>query len=305
MPASFGGLCSVHRFDILVRHWRTGNSVVCIPPSRGLRDDPRCPRLGAVFSLAGKSVLVTGGSKGIGRGIAAVFAEAGANVAVAARSAADLTVAVSALDGIGEAKVIGVIADVGDPESCRAMAAEVVDTLGGIDVLCANAGIFPEAPLATMTPQELGEVLDVNVKGTVFTVQACLQPLIASGRGRVILTSSITGPITGFPRWSHYGASKAAQLGFMRTAAIELAPHAITVNAIMPGNILTEGLAELGEDYLCGMAKAIPAGALGTPADIGHLAAFLATDEAGYITGQAIAVDGGQVLPESPDAVTP
>jgi 3-oxoacyl-[acyl-carrier protein] reductase len=258
-----------------------------------------------MFSLAGKSVVVTGGSKGIGRGIAAVFAAAGANVAVAARSVADLDATVTVLDGVGDGKVIGVASDVSDPESCTAMAAEVVDTFGGIDVLCANAGIFPEAPLATMTPQQLAEVLDVNVKGTFFAVQACLQSLIDSGRGRVILTSSITGPITGFPRWSHYGASKAAQLGFMRTAAIELAPHAITVNAIMPGNILTEGLADLGEDYLAGMARAIPAGALGTPADIGHLAAFLATDEAGYITGQAIAVDGGQVLPESPDAVTP
>ena len=111
--------------------------------------------------------------------------------------------------------------------------------------------------------------------------------------------------MSGFPGWTHYGASKAAQLGFMRTAAIELAPHAITVNAILPGNILTEGLAEMGEDYIAGMTRAIPAGALGKPADIGYLAAFLASDEAGYITGQAIAVDGGQVLPESPDAVTP
>lgn len=249
--------------------------------------------------------MVTGGSKGIGRGIATVFAEAGANVAVAARSVADLDAAVTTLDSIGDGKVLGVACDVSDPDSCTAMAAEVARTFGGVDVLCANAGIYPEAPLATMTPQDLAEVLDVNVKGTVFAVQACLPSLINSGRGRVILTSSITGPITGFPRWSHYGASKAAQLGFMRTAAIELAPHAITVNAIMPGNILTEGLADLGDDYLAGMTRAIPAGALGTPADIGHLAAFLATDEAGYITGQAIAVDGGQVLPESPAAVTP
>ena len=258
-----------------------------------------------MFSLVGKSVVVTGGSKGIGRGIATVFAEAGANVAVAARSVADVDAAVTALGAIGDGKVLGVTCDVRDPDSCTAMATEAVRAFGGIDVLCANAGIFPEAPLATMTPQELAEVLDVNVKGTVFAVQACLPSLINSGRGRVILTSSITGPITGFPRWSHYGASKAAQLGFMRTAAIELAPHAITVNAIMPGNILTEGLADMGDDYLAGMTRAIPAGVLGTPADIGHLAAFLASDEAGYITGQAIAVDGGQVLPESPDAVTP
>lgn len=258
-----------------------------------------------MFSVADKSVLVTGGSKGIGLGIATVFATAGAHVAVAARSRSDLDSAVARLDGLGSGKVIGVEADVSDRDSCTAMAGAVADAFGGIDVLCANAGIFPEAPLRTMTPDQLSQVLDVNVKGTVYSVQACLDALIASGRGRIVVTSSITGPITGFPGWTHYGASKAAQLGFMRTAAIELAPHKITVNAVLPGNILTEGLQDLGEDYLAGMAKAIPAGALGTPADIGYTAAFLASDEAGYLTGQAIAVDGGQVLPESPDAVVP
>jgi 3-oxoacyl-[acyl-carrier protein] reductase len=258
-----------------------------------------------MFSVAGKSVLVTGGSKGIGRGIASVFAAGGAHVAVGARSRADLDSAVAALDGLGAGKVIGVTVDVSDRESCTTMAQTVVEAFGGLDVLCANAGIFPDAPLQSMTPEQLTEVLDVNVKGTVYSVQACLDALIASGRGRVVLTSSITGPITGFPGWSHYGASKAAQLGFMRTAAIELAPHKITVNAVLPGNILTEGLADLGDDYIAGMARAIPAGALGTPEDIGYAAAFLASDEAGYITGQAIAVDGGQVLPESPDAVSP
>jgi 3-oxoacyl-[acyl-carrier protein] reductase len=257
-----------------------------------------------MFSLAGKSVLVTGGTKGIGRGIASVFATAGAHVAVAARSRADIDAAVAALDGLGTGKVIGVAADVSNRDSCTAMAEAVVGAFGGLDVLCANAGIFPEAPLRTMTPDQLAEVLDVNVKGNIYSVQACLDALIASGRGRIVLTSSITGPITGFPGWSHYGASKAAQLGFMRTAAIELAPHRITVNAVLPGNILTEGLADLGDDYLAGMARAIPAGSLGAPEDIGYAAAFLASDEASYITGQAIAVDGGQVLPESPDAVT-
>ena len=258
-----------------------------------------------MFSLAGRSVLVTGGSKGIGRGIASVFAMADANVAIGARSQTAIDPAVAALEGLGTGKVIGVAVDVSDRDSCTAMAEAVVAAFGGLDVLCANAGIFPDAPLQTMTPDQLTDVLDVNVKGTVYSVQACLAALIASGRGRIVLTSSITGPITGFPGWSHYGASKAAQLGFMRTAAIELAPHKITVNAVLPGNILTEGLADLGDDYLAGMAKAIPAGALGTPEDIGYAAAFLASDEAGYITGQAIAIDGGQVLPESPDAVAP
>ncbi len=121
----------------------------------------------------------------------------------------------------------------------------------------------------------------------------------ASRDGRVIVTSSITGPITGYPGWSHYGASKAAQLGFIRTAAMELAPKQITINAVLPGNIVTEGLADMGQEYLDSMASAIPAGRLGTVADIGNAALFFATDEAAYITGQTLVVDGGQVLPES------
>ncbi|MGV9799635.1 3-oxoacyl-ACP reductase FabG [Mycobacterium sp. NPDC003449] len=256
-----------------------------------------------MFELQQRSVLVTGGSKGIGRGIATVFAKAGANVAVAARASADVESCVADLDGLGAGKVIGVQVDVSDRTSCDAMAAAVLDAFGGVDVVCANAGVFPDATLATMTPEQLNEIFAINVNGTFFAVQSCLDALTASGSGRVILTSSITGPITGFPGWSHYGATKAAQLGFMRTAAIELAPHKITVNAILPGNIMSEGLVDMGEDYIAGMARAIPAGALGTPEDIGHLAAFLATREAGYITGQAIAVDGGQVLPESLDAL--
>ncbi|MFN3005841.1 3-oxoacyl-ACP reductase FabG [Mycolicibacterium wolinskyi] len=256
-----------------------------------------------MFDLENRSVLVTGGSKGIGRGIATVFARAGANVAVAARSSTHLDECVADLDSLGSGKVIGVVTDVSDRKACDELAAAALEAFGGLDVVCANAGIFPDAPLATMTPEQLTEIFAVNVNGTFFAVQACLDALIASGSGRVILTSSITGPITGYPGWSHYGATKSAQLGFMRTAAIELAPHKITVNAILPGNIMSEGMIENGEEYIASMAKSIPAGALGTPEDIGHLAAFLATKEAGYITGQAIAVDGGQVLPESLDAI--
>ncbi len=170
-------------------------------------------------------------------------------------------------------------------------------------MLCANAGIFPDARLADLTEEDIDRVLGTNLKGTILSVQACLPLLAASGHGRVILVSSITGPVTGYPGWTHYGASKAGQLGFMRTAAIELAGDGITVNAVLPGNIATEGLATLGEDYVSGMTAAIPMRRLGTVEEIGHTALFLATDEAGYITGQTIVVDGGQVLPESPEAV--
>ena len=118
-----------------------------------------------------------------------------------------------------------------------------------------------------------------------------------------MLTSSITGPVTGFPGWAHYGATKAGMLGFMRTAALEFARHGVTVNAVLPGNIRTEGLTGLGEEYLRRMERSIPLGVLGEPEDVGHAALFLASNEARFITGQTLIVDGGQTLPESLDAL--
>jgi 3-oxoacyl-[acyl-carrier protein] reductase len=243
--------------------------------------------------LTGRTVLVTGGTKGIGKGIAGVFARAGANVVVAGR---DHERGESAAADLGGAYVA---ADVSRAADCERMAAETVERFGGIDVLCANAGVFPDTKLADMTEADIDGIFATNVKGTMLSVKACLPALERSGHGRVVVTSSITGPITGFPGWSHYGATKAAQLGFVRTAAIELAGRGITINAVMPGNIETEGLAELGPEYRQQMEASIPQGKLGRVEDIGNAALFLATDEASYITGQTIVVDGGQVLSES------
>jgi 3-oxoacyl-[acyl-carrier protein] reductase len=170
-------------------------------------------------------------------------------------------------------------------------------------VLCANAGIFPQAKLEDMKPELWDEVMSTNLKGTFLSVQACVPYLKKSDQGRIVLTSSITGPITGFPGWTHYGATKAGQLGFMRTASIELAKYGITVNAVLRGNIVTEGLQGLGDEYLKAMAAAIPLKRLGDVEDIGNADLFLASKEAGYITGQTIVVDGGQTLPESLDAL--
>ena len=136
------------------------------------------------------------------------------------------------------------------PADMAAMAAAAVERHGGLDILCANAGIFPMAKLADMTTDDWDQVMGTNLKGMFLAVQACLPALQRSGRGRVVVTSSITGPITGLPGWSHYGASKAGQLGFVRTAAIELARHQVTINAVLPGNVMTEGLVDLGQDYL-------------------------------------------------------
>lgn len=254
-------------------------------------------------SLKGRSVVVTGGSKGIGKGIARVFVREGANVLIAARDEATLQAAASELAAEGDGRVETVVADVAKVEDCRRLADTAQELFGGIDVLCANAGVFPDKPFADLTEEDVDAVFACNVKGTMFSVQACMPALEASGRGRVVLTSSITGPITGYPGWAHYGASKAAQLGFLKTAAIELAPKKITINAVMPGNIATEGLDEMGEDYIRGMEATIPQHRLGAVEDIGHAALFFASDEAGYVTGQTLVVDGGQVLPESPAAL--
>ena len=254
-------------------------------------------------TLEGRTVVVTGGSKGIGKGIARVFARAGANVLVAARDKTTLEAAAEELGAGAPGRVESVVADVAEVDGCRQIADTALELFGGIDVLCANAGVFPDKPFIELSEADVDAVFACNVKGTMFSVQACVPALESSGRGRVVLTSSITGPITGYPGWSHYGASKAAQLGFLRTVAIELAPKRITVNAVLPGNIATEGLADMGPDYIQGMEAAIPQHRLGSVEDIGNAALFFASDEAGYITGQTLVVDGGQVLPESPAAL--
>lgn len=251
-------------------------------------------------SLQGKSVVVTGGSKGIGKGIARVFAQAGAKVAIMARH---VDQAEAAAKEIGHG-AFGVAGDVTSAASLSQAFATIAKRNDGIDVLCANAGIFPPARLEDMTEAQWDEVVDTNLKGTFFSVQAAVPYLKKSEQGRIVLTSSITGPVTGFPGWTHYGATKAGQLGFMRTACMELAKYKITVNAVLPGNILTEGLIEMGEAYQKSMAASVPLGRLGVVDDIGHAALYFASKEAAYVTGQSIIVDGGQIIPESLDALS-
>jgi 3-oxoacyl-[acyl-carrier protein] reductase len=249
-------------------------------------------------SIAGRSVIVTGASKGIGKGIATVFAAKGARVLIAARNLFQAEAAATEIRAMG-GDVSAVAADVSKMEDNLRMAQTAIERYGGIDILCCNAGIFPAARLSDMSGDEWDQVMDVNLKGTFLSVRACLPGLKARGKGRIVVTSSITGPITANPGWSHYAASKAGQLGFVRTAAIELAPLNITVNAVLPGNICTEGLRALGPEYTARMTSSIPARRLGSVEDIAYAALFLASDEAAYITGQTIVVDGGQVLPES------
>ena len=250
-----------------------------------------------MFDLSGQVALVTGGAAGIARGIAAVLAKAGAKVVVTDIDAARGEETARDIGGVFK------LLDVTDGARARAVVEEIVAESGQRDILASNAGIFPQATLDEMTEGDWDHMQAVNVKSMFFVVQAALKAMAPRGYGRVVITSSITGPITGFPGWSHYAAIKAAQLGFMRSAALEYANRGITVNAVQPGNILTAGLEAQGEAYLDQQRAIIPTHTLGTPEDIGHAVAFLASREAKFITGQTIVVDGGQLLPESPEAL--
>lgn len=250
-----------------------------------------------MFSLKDQVAIVTGGANGIGKGIASVLVKAGAQVVIAdidaetgARVATELGATFAALD-------------VTDRAACQRVVDEVVARHGRLDILCSNTGIFPQASLDVMTTENWEQMMDVNLRSTFFMVQAVLPSMRQRKYGRIVITSSITGAVTGYPGWSHYAASKAGQLGFMRSAALECAREGITINAVMPGNIRTAGLEAQGEAYLKEMADSIPVKSLGEPEDIGHAACFLASAEARFITGQTIIVDGGQILPESFEAI--
>jgi 3-oxoacyl-[acyl-carrier protein] reductase len=246
--------------------------------------------------LAGKTAVITGATRGIGLGIAEVFAAAGASLVLTGRDTSAGQRAVAAMEAIG-AKAWFCAADMRDQAAVQAAVA-AAERFGGIDILVQNAGMYPEQPIEHMTSDDWDLVHHTNLRGTFFAVQACIPAMRARGGGRIVLVSSITGVRTGFPGLAHYGATKAGMNGFMRSAALELAPHGITINAVEPGSIRTEGLAALGAPAIAGMEECIPLRRLGQPAEIGTTALFLASDLASYITGQSIVVDGGQTLPE-------
>lgn len=248
-------------------------------------------------SFEGRTAVITGASRGIGRGIARVFSQAGANVVLMARGHEDLEAVAAEL---GPDRTVAMAGDVTSPEDLRMIVAHARERFGRLDVFCHNAGIYPEAALEDVTLDEWHTVIDTNLTSTLLAVQACTPAMREQRYGRIVLVSSITGVRVGYPGLSAYSASKAGMLGFMRTAALELAPFGITINGVEPGSIRTEGLAGLGEEAIASMIEHIPIGSLGEPEDIAHTALFLAGDGARFITGQSVVVDGGQTLPEIP-----
>ncbi len=251
--------------------------------------------------LSDKVAIVTGASKGIGKAIAKLYAEEGARVLAVFHS--DETGARNTLEEIkaagGEASLFQ--ADVSKKADAEKMAEEALRLYGRVDVLCSNAGIYPFVTLEEMTEEDWDRVLSVNLKGTFLAVKACLPQMQAQNYGRIVCISSTTGPRTGVPGLAHYGASKNGIIGFIRNACLELGKHNITINAVEPGAVLTEGIKDaLDEATLKEIEKEIPLKRMADPLDVAYAALFLATDESKYITGQSIVVDGGLILPEMP-----
>ena len=242
-------------------------------------------------------MIVTGASRGIGRGISQVFAQAGANVVLMARGREGLDAVAADLD---PDRTIAIAGDVTNRRDLDRTISAARQRFGRLDVFCHNVGIYPETPLEHVTLEEWQTVIDTNLTSTLLAVQACAPAMREQRYGRIVLVSSITGVRVGYPGLSAYSATKAGMLGFMRTAALELAPFGITINGVEPGSVRTEGLVKLGEEAIASMIKHIPIGSLGEPEDVAHTVLFLASDGARFITGQSVVVDGGQTLPEIP-----
>ncbi len=246
-----------------------------------------------------RTALITGGTKGIGRGITERLARSGLAVAFTGRDEQAGQHVESTLRSAG-AQATFIQADLLDPESIPSMIEQAAATLGSLDVLCHNAGIYPTHSLSEMTLSDWHRVLDTNLTSGLLLVQHGVPHLSRSSAGRIVFISSITGPRTGISGLAHYCASKGGIDGLMRAAAVELAGTGITVNAVAPGTIMTESLAQLYSEpgVMESVLRIIPVGRIGLPEDIAAAVEFFASPDAGFITGQSLIVDGGQTIPE-------
>jgi 3-oxoacyl-[acyl-carrier protein] reductase len=252
-----------------------------------------------IFQLAGRVALITGAGRGIGRAIALVFAQAGARIVVATRTEAAGRETVDLVRAIGGEAVL-VTADVGSPSVCHQLVEEAACAFGRLDIVLHNAAIFPSEAIEHLQADTLDATLAINLKSAFWLTKAALPHLRRSQAPRLLFTSSVTGPRVALPGLAHYAASKAGLNGFIRSAAMEFAAEGITVNGVEPGLIRTEALEALGDDVqLSRMQASIPLKRFGRPEEIAYAMLFLASDQAAFITGQTIIVDGGALLPEN------
>ncbi|TBW58172.1 SDR family oxidoreductase [Marinobacter halodurans] len=250
--------------------------------------------------LTGKVAIVTGSGQGIGAGVARVFAENGARVIVATRTASSGEETVRRITDAGGSAFLHQC-DIGDRDNVARLVRQTVEQFGRIDIVIHNAAVYPIRSIESLGDEELETTLNVNLKAAFWLTREAAPYLRKAPYGRIIFTSSVTGPRVAMPETAHYAASKSGLNGFIRTAAIEFARDNITVNGVEPGYILTPAMAALtDEEGQQAMASQIPAGALGQPEDIAYAMLYLASAQASYVTGQTLAVDGGSTLPESP-----
>jgi sorbose reductase len=250
-----------------------------------------------LFDLHGKRALVTGASSGIGKRVAIAYAEAGAEVALAARHAEALEVVADEIAAAG-GRAVPIRCDVTQPEQVSGMLDQVTAELGGIDVAVCNAGIITVTPMLEMPPEEFQSIQDTNVTGVFLTAQAAAKAMVRQGQGGVIInTASMSGHIINIPQQvGHYCASKAAVIHLTKAMAVELAPHKIRVNSVSPGYILTE-LVEPYSEYHALWEPKIPLGRLGQPEELTGLYLYLASEASSYMTGSDIVIDGGYSCP--------
>jgi 3-oxoacyl-[acyl-carrier protein] reductase len=251
-------------------------------------------------TLSKKVAIVTGSGQGIGQAIARVFAAHGARVVIATRTPSHGEGTLKLIrDAGGEALLCTV--DIGDEKQAPAVVARTVATYGRVDILVHNAASFLGGPVAEYSEADLETVLSVNLKACFRLSRACIPHMRKQGGGRLLFTSSVTGPRVAMPGTSYYAASKGGINAFIRTAAIELARDRITVNGVEPGYIRTPAMDLLADEAAqAQMAKYVPMGYIGDPDDVAYAMLYLASDQARYVTGQTIVVDGGSTLPESP-----
>ena len=247
------------------------------------------------MTLAGRTALVTGGSRGIGRAIAMALARAGAAVGINYVNDADAAAdTVREIDEAG-GSAVAVRTDVRDTEAAAKMVAEVRAALGPVGILVNNAGVLRDKPITFMSDQEWDDVVDINLRGAFTCIKAVGRDMMRARYGRIINISSAAG-ITGDAMRASYVAAKAGMIGLTKAAAREFATSGVTANAIAPGVIETDMIKALSDAKRAALLERVPLGHFGEPDDVARAAIFLASDRSGYITGQVLSVDGGMVM---------
>jgi 3-oxoacyl-[acyl-carrier protein] reductase len=248
-----------------------------------------------MIDLSGKTALITGGSRGIGKAIALRLARQGADIAFSYKgNEAAATATAGELEALGR-RAVAIQGDVREPESADAVVKAALEALGKIDILVNNAGITRDDLIMRMTPEAWRDVLETNLFGAFWTTKAVTRPMLKARAGRIINITSVSGQ-AGQMGQANYSSAKAGLIGLTKATARELASRGITVNAVAPGFVLTELTESLPDDLKAQITERTPLGRFGTTEEIASAVAFLASDEASYITGQVLAVDGGLVM---------